>query len=210
MFHNFVIAGGLNANPAKVSMTLDPVKLDAKMGIAVKSIAYGELQNVNATNNVIKIHFDHANMIRAHSEGKYKGGLFAGTHTVTVSPAHYDSRLDIAESLIATANSYLASKGFNGRFEVKNHNTTITIIPPSYTTLSSSSMLTYLGAEDEGGVWEMNNGKLVNRQIMGCLYLNIVENSFINGKKSRILCMCPFDYQPGYAFLNLAIQVTFQ
>eukprot|EP00116_Pleurobrachia_bachei_P019489 sb/3479751/ len=202
MFRNFVIAGGLRKNPAKVSMTLDPVRLDEKVGIAVKSIAYGELQNVNNENNILEIKFDHVGMIEAYNNGEYKGKVFGGVHTVTVPPAHYDTRLEVLEALIKTVNLYLKEKGFNGQIELETMGDVILINPPKYAALLPCSLLTYVGGEKGEGVWKVENNKLINRQIMGCLYLNIVENSFINGKKSRILCMCPFDYQPGYAFFE--------
>eukprot|EP00116_Pleurobrachia_bachei_P008487 sb/3468749/ len=202
MFRNFVIAGGLNANPAKISMTLDPVRLSEKMGIAVKSIAYGELRNVNSTNNTILIQFDHVGMIEAYKNGEFKGTLFGGTHTITIPPNHYDTQLEVAEALITSANLYATERGFSGRFKLETSDTVVKVISPTYAALLPSSLLTYLGAEKSEEVWEIKNETIINRQIMGCLYLNIVENSFINGKKSRILCMCPFEYQPGYAYFE--------
>ena len=202
MFRNFVITGGLNANPAKVSMSLDPVKLDEKMGIAVKSIAYGELQNINASNNSVLLKFDTVKMYQAKMAGEYNGPIMGNTVPFTVHPSHYGRALDVVQSMANTINSALASSLFQEQLTLKVESSIITVTPPKFCTIEPSPLLSFLGAVEKDGVWEIRNEKLVNRQIMGCLYLNIVENSFINGKKSRILCMCPFDYQPGYAFFE--------
>eukprot|EP00116_Pleurobrachia_bachei_P001610 sb/3461872/ len=127
------------------------------MGIAVKSIAYGELQNVNAKNNVIKIYFDVTAMIQAKKEGKYDGVFFGGTHTITVSAAHYDTRSDVLKALLEAVNSYFTKRKFSGRLKLETNNKVTRIIAPDYATIVPSSLLTFLGAEEEEGVWMVQN-----------------------------------------------------
>ena len=52
---NYVIAGGRGDDPANISMKMEPIKLQNKMELAVKSVAYGEIFNVTEVNNTFKI-----------------------------------------------------------------------------------------------------------------------------------------------------------
>ena len=44
---NYIIAGGCGKDPANLSVNMEPVKLSEDMAIAVKSISYSEIWNVN-------------------------------------------------------------------------------------------------------------------------------------------------------------------
>ena len=36
------------------------------------------------------------------------------------------------------------------------------------------------------------------------IYLNIVQFSFINGRRSRLLCVCPIECKRGYTYIEFA------
>ena len=202
MFRNFVIAGGLGADPAKLSMAIEPIKLEEKMGIAVKSIAYGELHNINSSNNTIPMKFDTAAMLRDKALGQYSGSVFGGEHTTTIVSKHYNTYEDVADAILKSMNSYLVKRGFEGEeVTIEKSDTNSTIKLSKYITISPCSLFDVIQAESiEPNHWRVSNGKIDNPQMMGCFYLNIVENSFINGRKSRILCICPLQFRSGYSF----------
>ena len=65
--HNYVIAGGRNADPGSLSMNMEPVRLSEGMGIAIKSIAYGEVYNVSEINNSFTITLKASVMVDGNS-----------------------------------------------------------------------------------------------------------------------------------------------
>ena len=44
---NYVVAGGRNSNPGSLSMSMEPVKLSDRTGIAIKSTTYAGVYNVS-------------------------------------------------------------------------------------------------------------------------------------------------------------------
>ena len=207
MARNFVIAGGLRNNPAKLSMAIEPIKLDEKAGIAVKSVAYGELQNVNKDNNTntIILRFDSMAMVNDIMSGDYKTEkAIHGDRTVTIEPGFYLERQDVVDAIITACNGFLKDLEYVGdQFSKVAKDKTCQIFLPKYVTFQSTPLLTMIEAEEvSSSEWNVPdiNEKVTEQQMMGCFYLNIVENSFINGIKSRILCICPFQFSPGYSF----------
>ena len=55
MIQNITIVDGRGANPAKLQTIVEPVNLNKDMGMAITSIAYGEIYNIHDGNN--KIYF---------------------------------------------------------------------------------------------------------------------------------------------------------
>ena len=207
MSRNFVIAGGLRDNPAKLSMAIEPIKLDEKAGIAVKSVAYGELQNVNKDNNtnIIILQFDGMAMVNDIMTGDYKSkSAIHGERTVIIEPGFYLERQDVVDAIVNACNGFLKDIKYAGdRFSKLKRGKTCQIFLPKYITFQNTPLLSMIEAEEvssnEWNVYDINE-KVTEKQMMGCFYLNIVENSFINGRKSRILCICPFQFRPGYSF----------
>ena len=204
MFRNFILAGGRGKNPAQLSMTLEPMKLEDQMGIAVKSIAYGTMENVYGSNNTIYVGFDLRLMANDFTKGFYSGPIFGGKHKVEIPNGHYVTREQVVEAIESSLTKYFKERNFPlSPVTIEKSGDSLRLKPSLYMHFEQSPLLDFIKAEKKAnGTWKVTNGYIPNPEIMGFLYLNIVQNSFINGRKSRVLCVCPFNYKEGYSFFE--------
>ena len=82
----------------------------------------------------------------------------------------------------------------------------ITVIPPNHITIlvnDHQRIWSLINAhKTDDGVWVFS-GELEERTGMAFIYMNIVENSYINGKKSRVLTAFPVISTSGYTYGQL-------
>ena len=227
---NYVIAGGRGGTPASLSVKMDPVKLDTKMGIALKSIACGELANVTHSCNTFKILYrgEIASDLKYHSTASSVNMVYSLVDsfadstkhisydvsveeyreiTLTVPPKRYELREDLFGQVVAAINKFLAENGNEVNCEINNSYGKLSCSFPENVKMvrtDKKSPLTVMDAK----VWEneitAEVGEIKPSTDICFIYLNIVQFSFINGKRSRLLCVCPIESKEGYSYIEFA------
>ena len=64
--------------------------------------------------------------------------------------------------------------------------------------------MTLINAFYDGGTLSAHTGEITERTELAFVYLNIVQNSYINGRKSRIACVFPVRSRTGYSFFDFS------
>ena len=204
---NLVVVGGRGDNPAVLKTRLDPMKLEDGMGIAATSIAFGEIYNINHSNNKFTVGVTRTSLVNKrltkHTVWKLlnipKGRYVLNEDVfweIYLAINNYLSELDREDNNVPERCRYDEADVYNG----KTH-----IDVPSNDIVSVNVIV-----GDELGPWSIINahkehpgisiptGELTIPNEMAFLYVNIVENSYINGKKSRLLAVFPVESVKGY------------
>ena len=191
--HNVNIVGGRNADPASLKTRFEPMKLEDNMGIAAKFIAFGEIANITGSDCQFQF-------LDSHVTRKI---------TLKIPEARYVMKEDVLLEIYNTINQYIRSRPVLNNVLAPSKCTTdssygkITIIPPNNITILVNedqriwSLINAHKTNDE--VWVFS-GELEERTGMAFIYMNIVENSYINGKKSRVLTAFPVISTSGYTY----------
>ena len=201
---SIVITGGYEGNPSKFVTQLEPTKVSENTEIAVSSIFHGEVFNMREGNNklhVARIDIDDeihmanplgvgdTNEIAKRVFSKYRHLL----QTVTIPPGYYPSSfvlcLKIEEIIVDTLN--IPKRSFT--VTIDKHRGILQIrMTGVYIENREDSPWGMLRVQgDLFHVHELPNLVYENEQIPGFLYMDIVENSYINGKLSRNLTVAP-------------------
>ena len=191
IIHNVNIVGGRNADPAILKTRFEPMKLEDNMGIAAKFIAFGEIANITGSDCQFQL-------LDSHGTRKI---------TLKIPEARYVMKEDVLLEIHKAINKYISSRPVLNNMLAPSKCTTdssfgkITIIPPNHITILVNddqriwSLINAHKTNDE--VWVFS-GELEERTGMAFIYMNIVENSYINGKKSRVLNAFPVESKSGY------------
>lgn len=196
--HNYVIAGGRHANPGSLSMRMEPVKLSDGMGIAIKSIAYGEICNISEVNNSFTI--------GVSVEVRVSGETTKSVEHVKLSiqNGRYNLREHVMLSIRDSVNKYIASIGLSVPVEIERSASQITLKFPDFIQLfpcTKESPITIIEAyRSHENMLVAKTGNIPEWTEMCFVYLNIVRSSFINGKKSRLLSVFPIYARSGYSY----------
>ena len=195
---NYVIAGGRNANPGSLFMSMEPVKLADGMGIAIKSIAYGEVYNVSEVNDKLKLRvqsieddINTTNVPEFVSIAIQHGRYERKEHILAALKNKID---DFIESL--RLDSFTEYVGNSAEYEVKLK------LPPYLKVVidDSETPLDLMEAFIIDGSIVVSPGIMPEWTEMCFMYLNIVRSSYINGRKSRLLSVFPIHARSGYSY----------
>ena len=193
--HNVNIVGGRNADPAILKTRLEPMKLEDNMGIAAKFIAFGEIANITGSDCQFQFLDSNYGMKKV---------------TLKIPEARYVMKEDVLLEIHTTINQYIMSQpNAPDKCSTDNSFGKITIIPPIHIIIlvnDNQRIWSLINAhKTDNEIW-VYAGVLEERTGMAFIYMNIVENSYINGKKSRVLNAFPVESRSGYThheFKNL-------
>ena len=228
---NYVIAGGRHGTPASLSVKMEPVKLDDKMGIALKSIACGELANITNSCNSFKIKFNgdvneklipiqesSDNMVYSivnsfMEQGEQISYDVANNSenyreiTLRIPTRRYERKEDIFGEVVSAINNFLTANAFERRCELSSSYGKLSCYLPEGVKLVKEDTNTPLSLID-AVIWETEMtaeiGEIKSSVDICFIYLNIVQFSFINGRRSRLLCVCPIECKRGYTYIEFA------
>ena len=195
--HNYVIAAGRNANPSSLRMSMEPVKLSEGMGIAIKSIAYGEVYNVSEINNSFTVR------LKEGHEGEGNNTEVEERTVLEIPNGRYLMREHIMAAVKQKIDDYIVSLGHSNFTEYENDGRDILLKIPSYLVLDHSQNeipISLIDAFIVGSTIIAPTGPMPEWTEMCFLYLNIVHSSFVNGRKSRLLSVFPIHARSGYSF----------
>ena len=225
---NFIVAGGRGGNPSSISVKMEPVKLNESMGVAIKSIAYGELYNITPRNNSFKIkkpktlnvtlitnnetevsNYSIADVIQ-YGVVNYSNDFKPVNDdevTLFIPTGRYETNESVLSEISKVINTFLADNDISKKCRSTNGYGLFTIYVPKDISIvepETDSLMASLGVNWLSNELSVFSGSIQFRDTveMCFIYLNIVQNSFINGRRSRLLCVCPIVKRSGYTFFE--------
>lgn len=200
MDQNIVIIDGRGTNPAKLQTHVDPVRFDRGMSMAISSIAYGEISNIHNENNAIYFSMSSDEEIMGVV---YKCEIPIGTYanTVLIGDEIIQSvRMKIDDMDPSKSKGAIKIHNFDNsrKFKITLHGIIIHVVNREDSPWNILGVFTDMTAMSKESMME-------NRELMGLvepaiIYANIVESSYINGKKARNLAVIPLELRRGYTF----------
>jgi len=201
--HTVNIIGGRNANPALLRTRLEPMKLEDNMGISAKFIAFGEVADIHGDDCKFRI-----------EEEISTGGFIKKKTTILEIPeGRYVTREDVLLEIKDTINNYIEGNVNTIRSALSAAVSKCTIDRSSIGQLSVTPPQSIeILMNDPDSLWSVIKAHKSNRKLwvytgileertgMAFVYMNIVENSYINGKKSRVLTAFPVKSKGGYSY----------
>ena len=214
---NLVIVGSNEETPAKFFTQLEPIKLSQNMGMAIKSIFHGSINNVTSDNNKILAQLEQV-------MGDISGNIPDRLIELEMEEGNYTSTLSIVKAIalqfkeefgenpfrrrkpklvkpvhppyIEIDKSELDTNG-NGYFTIKPHHMNL-VFQPGLTPWSVFESRSFVLLNKETlRIKNVDYSKTIQPTF---LYSNIVENSYINGKLSRNLSTIPLTMNSGWNF----------
>ena len=196
-----VITGGYDDNPSKFITQLEPTKVNENTEVALTSIFHGEVFNVSEENNKLYIAnidiMDELRLYNAFDNGDTAKSIFKKhrhhLQRISIPSGYYPTSLalcmKIEELIVSTLN--IPKRSFI--VTIDKHREMVQIrMDGVYIENREDGPWGMLGHQgDLFNVHEIPNIVFQNEQIPGFLYMDIVENSYINGKLSRNLAVAP-------------------
>ena len=206
---NYVIAGGRGKDPANLSVNMEPVRLSEGMAIAVKSISYGEVWNVNELNNSFRVRIKPSylsnilNITKRNEVPSEEEDLLESE--LKIPNGRYNLGEHVIGAIAKSVNKYMDSVGIKSYCQTKHSYGKVYVRLPDeidYISGWGESPLTLIDATIISNELSCLVGEIPSKAEMCFVYLNICQNSWINGKRSRLLCVFPVVSNKGYTFFE--------
>lgn len=200
----YVMVGGRgSSDPAELSCTMEPVKLERNMGIAVKSIAYGDVHNITDLNNMLMVRLDvkFISVIQNSTNKRLRKSDLSAK--IIIPNGQYDLVEDILMAIVAGVDDYAKRLGIEERCVLSRVFGKANVNLPKQMKFMSSVQdgpLSVIGAYVTERSITVHDGRIPRHSEMCFMYLNIAANSFINGKKSRVVSIFPIHSEKGYSY----------
>ena len=223
---NIVLVGTKDEVNSKFVTHLDPIKIHANEGLALKSIFHGPVFNITKYNNVIyyrtELPMGYSDKNQISLEIKKKLNI-PSIHDEFAKQYRYDN-FKIEEGFYKTTNDILKliAKVFVQKFPA---NRTYTTKPPRFhidsvrgethlkispkdmdILLHDDTPWYLLGVNNSsklmknGGILRINAIDYQNSSLPAFVYVNIVENSYLNGRLSRNLTVVPLTLKQSWSY----------
>ena len=182
-----------------------PIRLEDGYLLGVKSIFYGEINNVNSKNNVIFIEIDDNFMNNA-------GETFVNNTDesipIPITQKRYNSTGELLTEIKNRVSEYLKEhfpkmRPITLNYSVTHDKWTIKLPVGIFfkKAISDSSVLDLLVMKDgKYNSFETTDAAFVDETHIGFLYCSIIENSYINSNSSRLLATIPLSSTEGISY----------
>ena len=210
--HTIVVIDGKEENPAKLHTQLEPIRFDKDMSMAITTISHGEIYNVYSGNNKIYLNSVPGGPIPASVPGqpvRYET-VEKDPVVLEIPVGRYSEAYILLKAIDTIIREYFGRKqGVRIGLDIVFNRLKGSIIK-----VTPSNVLIYV-AEKANSPWnlfgiskdvqpnillEIENQDLLSNIVPAFLYVNIVENSYINGKLSRNLALVPLSLKGGCSF----------
>ena len=210
--HTVVVIDGKNNNPAKLHTQLEPIRLDKDMAMAITSIAHGEIYNIHSGNNKIYLNSVTVSPEATASSPETEADLYMINEQnpikLNIPVGRYGSITRILKAVdFSIKNHFLFGQKQTGLDIVGNPRSNTVKVTPTNTIIYVEDKLdspwNLFGARknmEPNKLIEFENQDLLSNVVPAFLYVNIVENSYINGKLSRNLALVPLSLKGGCSF----------
>ena len=208
--HTIVVIDGKETNPAKLHTRLEPIRLDKDTSMAITSISHGEIYNVYSGNN--KIYLNSVSEIAMHPGTTDGSDAYTKNETSQIMLEIPIGRYSTSSMLLKAIDSVIKER-FPRRDDdigleiVSNpRNAPVKVTPSNilmYVAKKLDSPWNLLGINKDmkpNKLIEIENKDLLSNILPAFLYVNIVENSYINGELSRNLALVPLSLKGGCSF----------
>ena len=205
--HTIVVIDGKEKNPAKLHTRLEPIRLDKDTSMAITSISHGEIYNVYSGNNKIYLNSVTEQPAAGVPEQSDNYTTIENNPVVLEIPV---GRYSETNTLLKAIDSVIREH-FGRRFGL---DIALNRLKGPIIKVTPSNVVIYV-AEKTNSPWnlfgvnkdiqpnilvEIENKDLLSNILPAFLYVNIVENSYINGKLSRNLALVPLSLKGGCSF----------
>ena len=207
---NIVVISKNDESGAILHTQIDPVKFLKSTAMAIRNICYGELYNIHEGNNNIYL-----SCYEKVSDSDDSNVQQITTKSVRITPGRYDDRVSVLEAIDYSIQETLLTH-FGDYYDPTSIQFTFQREPKQkkvVTVRQKRVFITDMGRADTPwsllGIDDFQN-PVVNATFesgteIAFLYSNVVENSYINNKKSRILAVIPLEIvRSGYKFLEFS------
>ena len=195
-----------NGNPSQFTTNFtSPILLEDGYLLGVKSLFYGEINNINSKNNVIFLEIDENFINNAGETFLHNAGE---SIPILITQKRYNSTGDLLTEIKNRVSEYLDANFPRMRAVILNYTIThdkwLVKLPTGINFLKSSSnpsVLVLLTMKD--GLYnhlETRDAAFENEKHVGFLYCSIIENSYINSKSSRLLTTIPLSSTDGMSY----------
>ena len=199
---NVVIVGGVDGQQGKLQTYLDPVKLSDNIGLAITSIFHGEVFNISSSYN--KIHF--TTTVKGGAQQNQKPWV------LEIPAGHYTSTFlilnAIHEAFEKDENNISENSDAKPRFEVvltKGDAITVVVKHMEIEFDANDTPWKIMGIKSKDDFSKsIKNTNYSHNLSPAFLYVNIIENSYINGRLSRILSMVPISMKSHWSYHEFA------
>ena len=209
--HNIIAVGGYEGNQSRFVTRMNPVKIKKEAEIAVTSIFHGQVFNISDDNN--KIHFyntvevlDMFTAMEVHALITL-GDLDIKMKTVTIPSGFYHSIHAICLAIEEQISSVIKTKKYKPlAVSLDKHRQIVHLsLDNLIITNRKDSPWRLLGVQtDLYSTYDLQNTSFEGESLPAFIYINIIENSYINGKLSRISSVIPIKTNPGWNFFHQA------
>ena len=205
---SIIAVGGYEGNQSKFITQIKPTKLKEDAEIALTSIFHGQVLNISGDNN--KIHF--LNIDNLEIEGQIlteDAGITPDSHnfkTLTIPKGFYHSSyavcLAIEEQVVNVLNLPKRNNPLTVSLD-KRSNTIQMQLNNLIIKNEKDSPWELLGFSDDlSDTHELKNISFDGQQLPVFVYINVIENSYINGRSSRISTVIPVKTYEGWSYFE--------
>ena len=209
---SIIAVGGYEGHQSRFVTKLEPTKLKEDAEIAVTSIFHGQVFNINKNNN--RVH-----LLKTDSRGIQEVAILNGSisavsidsqdlETVVIPPGFYPSSnavcLAIEEKLSDVLNLRRRDNPFTTAFDKRRQIIQIQLENLVIKNKSDSPWRLLGITGDLTDTHEIENILFDGEQLPAFVYMNIIENSYINGRLSRISTVVPVKTSVGWSFFESA------
>ena len=211
--HTIVVIDGKEKNPAKLHTRLEPIRLDKDTSMAITSISHGEIYNVYSGNN--KIYLNSVSELTMHPGNTDGSDTYTKNETRQIMLEIPIGRYSTS-SMLLKAIDFVIKERFRRREDIgleivsNPRNAPVKVTPSNiliYVAKKLDSPWNLLGINKDmkpAELIEIENKDLLSNILPAFLYVNIVENSYINGKLSRNLALVPLSLKGGCSFYEFS------
>ena len=221
-----MITGGLNDVPARLTTTLDPVRLSKDVGVAMRSISYGEVFNVVDPDNLLKFTIttevvitrnDTSRSTRMAKPKVYKivdldrgdsieyGDIAdrSWKASIAIPENFYHKTEELTQLIVTSVNNFLEEFGFDIRCILVNKPTYSHMyieVPGGLVMDPESPIFKLLNMNYSENALIFKKESLPVKSDVFFVYFDIVQESYINRHKSRLLAIFPCESKSGGSF----------
>lgn len=204
-YNRSIVVVGEENNQAKLVTQLEPIRLSQNRNIAVKSIFHGTVYNINNNNN--KIHYQITPIGKTFNDVESNEII---ENYFAIPEGNYPTTQSVIEAIVAEFNLTFptGSRIPQPQFEViqsrKKDFIKISVknlrVKVANRVETPWNLLNILNDITKETTTKILNIDFSNSMLPSFLYVNIVENSYINGKLSRNLSTLPLNMKQGWSF----------
>ena len=198
---NVVIVGGIDGEQGKLQTYLEPVKLEDNFGLAVTSIFHGEVFNISSSYNKVYFYMDiliDDSIQRRLFESEIPVGHYTSTYLILNAIQEAIERYMIILNNTDELPYFRVTltKGDTMKVECKNLEIDFNHDDTPFNIIGLEKKEDF-----ETSIKNINYSQNLSPAF---LYVNIVENSYINGRLSRVLSMVPISMKSSWSYYEFS------